>query len=90
MEKDEWNGNIIGYKGEGEQGLRELLGGEKVLKTYRFRNRTRDLSDEGGLGGGEEVGDGLMRDRIGEWKGGYGVLEEEQDVLEERGEGGGN
>ena len=41
-------------------------------------------------GGGEEVGDGLMRERIGEWNGGYGVLEEEYDVLEERGEGGGN
>ena len=48
VEKDEWNGNIMGYKGEGEWGLRELLGGEKVLKTYRFRSRTRDLSDEGG------------------------------------------
>ena len=36
------------------------------------------------------MGDGLMRERISEWKYGYGVLEEEYDVLEERGEGGGN
>ena len=48
MEKDEWNGNIMGYKGEGECGLRELLGGEEVLKTYRVTSSTRDLSDEGG------------------------------------------
>ena len=34
--------------------------------------------------------DGLMRERIGEWKSGYVVLEEEYDVLEERCEGGGN
>ena len=72
MEKDEWNENIMGYKGEGEWGLRELLGGEEVLKTYRVRSSTQDLSDEG-----EEVGDALMRERIGEWKSGYGVFEEE-------------
>ena len=48
MEKDEWNENIMGYKGEGEWGLRELLGGEEVLKTYRVRSSTQDLSDEGG------------------------------------------
>ena len=63
----------MGYKGEGEWGLRALLGREVVLKTYRVRSSTRDLSDEGGKGGGEEVGDGLMRVRIGGWKGGYGV-----------------
>ena len=40
MEKDERNGKIMGYKGEGEWGLRELLGGEEVLKTYRFRSST--------------------------------------------------
>ena len=38
MEKDEWNENIMGYKGKGELGLRELLGGEEVLKTYRVRS----------------------------------------------------
>ena len=31
MEKDEWNGNIMGYKGEGEWGLRELVRGEEVF-----------------------------------------------------------
>ena len=36
------------------------------------------------------MGDGLMRERTGECKGGYGVLEYEQDVLEERSEGGGS
>ena len=36
------------------------------------------------------MGDGLMRETNGEWKGGYGVLEVKYDVLEERGEGGGN
>ena len=36
------------------------------------------------------MGDGLMRERIGEGKSGYGVLEEEQGVLEVIGEGGGN
>ena len=36
------------------------------------------------------MGDGLMRERNGEWKGGYGVLEDEYDVLEERAEEGGN
>ena len=36
------------------------------------------------------MGDGLMREGIGEWKSGYGVLEEERDALEERGEGGRN
>ena len=48
MEKDEWNGNIMGYKGGGVWGLRELLGGEEVLKMYRDRISTQDLSDEGG------------------------------------------
>ena len=48
MEKDEWNGNMIGYKGEREWGLRVLLGGEEVLKTYRVRRSTRYLSDEVG------------------------------------------
>ena len=48
MEKDEWNGNIMGYKGEGEWGLRELLGGEEVLKMYMARISTQDLSDEWG------------------------------------------
>ena len=48
-----------------------------MLKTYRVRSSARDLSDEGGYGGGKEMGDGLMRERIGEWKGGYGLLEEE-------------
>ena len=48
MEKDEWNGNIMGYKGEGEWVLRELLGAEEVLKTYRVKNYTQELSDEGG------------------------------------------
>ena len=38
----------MGYKGEGEWGLRELLGGGEVLKTYRVRRSTQDLSDEGG------------------------------------------
>ena len=38
----------MGYKGEGEWGLRELLGGEEVLKTYRVISSTQDLSDEGG------------------------------------------
>ena len=47
MEKDEWNENIMGYKGEGDWGLRGLLGGE-VLKKYRVRSSTPDLSDEGG------------------------------------------
>ena len=36
------------------------------------------------------MGDGLMRERISEWKGGYGVLEEEYGVLEERAKGGRN
>ena len=45
----------MGYKGEGEWGLRELLGGEEVLNTYRVRSSTRDLSDERGYGAGEEV-----------------------------------
>ena len=67
----------MGYNGEGDWGLRELLGGEEVLKTYSIRSNTRDLSDEGGYGGGEEVDYGLMRERNGEWKGGYGVLEED-------------
>ena len=31
------------------------------------------------------MGNGLMRERIDEWKGGYGVLDEEKGVLEERG-----
>ena len=31
------------------------------------------------------MGDGLMRDRTGEWKGGYGGLKDEYGVLEERG-----
>ena len=31
-----------------EWGLRELLGGEEVLKTYKVRISTQDLSDEGG------------------------------------------
>ena len=48
VEKDKWNGNIIGYKGEVEWGLRELLGGEEVLKTYSVRISTRELSNEGG------------------------------------------
>ena len=48
MEKDEWNGNIMGYKGEGEWGLRELLGGEEALKMYTVRRSTCGLSDEGG------------------------------------------
>ena len=48
MDKDEWNGNMTGYKGKGELGLRELLGGEEVLKTYIVRSNTRDLCDEGG------------------------------------------
>ena len=48
MEKDELNGNIMGYKGEGEWGLRELLGGEDVFKMYRVRSSTQDLSDKGG------------------------------------------
>ena len=47
MEKDEWNGNIMDYKGEGEHGLRELLGGEEMLKMCRVRSSTQDLSDEG-------------------------------------------
>ena len=55
----------MGYKGEGEWGLRVLLGGEEVLKTYV----------EGAIRWWEEVGDGLMREEIGEWKGGSGVLE---------------
>ena len=46
MEKDEWNGNIKGYKGEGEWGLRELLGGKEVLKMYKVIFNTRGLSDE--------------------------------------------
>ena len=37
MEKDEWNGKMMGYKGEVKWGLRALLGGEEVLKTYRVR-----------------------------------------------------
>ena len=48
MEKDEWNGNMMGYKGEGEWGLRALFGGEELLNTYRVRSSTRDLSHEGG------------------------------------------
>ena len=56
-----------------------------MLKTYRVRRSTQDLSDKGGQGGREEVGDGFMRERIGEWKCGYGGLEEEYGVLEERG-----
>ena len=32
MEKDEWNDDILGYKGEGAWGLRELLGGEEAFK----------------------------------------------------------
>ena len=48
MEKDEWNENIMGYKGEGEWGLRGLLGGGEVLKKYRVRSSMPDLSDEGG------------------------------------------
>ena len=48
MEKDEWNENIMGYKGEGEWGLRGLLVGGEVLKMYRVRSSTRDLSDKGG------------------------------------------
>ena len=38
----------MAYKGEGEWGLRELLGGEEVLKMYRVRSSTQNLSDEGG------------------------------------------
>ena len=37
MEKDEWNGNMMGYASEGEWGFRALLGGEEVLKMYRVR-----------------------------------------------------
>ena len=48
MGRDEQNGNMMGYRGEGEWGLRELLGGEEVLKTYRVRSIQLDLSDEGG------------------------------------------
>ena len=48
MKKDEWNGNNMGYKGEVECGLRGLLGGKEVWKTYRVRSSTQDLSDKGG------------------------------------------
>lgn len=48
MEKDEWNENIMGYKGEWEWGLRGLLGGGELLKTYRVISSTRDVSYEGG------------------------------------------
>ena len=48
MEKDEWNENIMGYKGEGECGLRGLLEGGEVLKKYRVKSSMPDLSDEGG------------------------------------------
>ena len=48
MEKDEWNEKIMGYNGEGEWGLRGLLGGGEVLKKNRVRSRIPDLSDEGG------------------------------------------
>ena len=48
MKKYEWNGNIMGYKVEGEWGLREILGGEEVLNMYRIKRSTRYLSDEGG------------------------------------------
>ena len=47
MEKYEWNGNMMGKKGEGEWGLRALLGGKEVLKEYSVRSSTLDLSDEG-------------------------------------------
>ena len=48
MEKDVWNENIMGYKGEGEWGLRELLGGQEVLNMYSIRRSKWELSDEGG------------------------------------------
>ena len=48
MKKDEWKGNIISYKGEGECELRGLLGGKEVWKMYRVRSSTQDLSDKGG------------------------------------------
>ena len=48
MEKDERNGKIMGYKGEGEWGLRHLLGGEEVLKMYKVESSTQDLTSEGG------------------------------------------
>ena len=48
MDKYEWNGNMMGYKGEGEWGLIALLGGEEVLNMYRVRSSTRDLSEKGG------------------------------------------
>ena len=48
MGRYEWNENMMGYKCEGEWGLRALLGGEEVLKMYRVRSSTQDLSDEGG------------------------------------------
>ena len=39
---------MMGYKGEGEWGLRGLLGGGEVLKTYGVISSMRDLSDERG------------------------------------------
>ena len=39
---------MMGYKGEGEWGLRSLLGGEEVLKMYKVKSNTRDMRDEGG------------------------------------------
>ena len=38
MEKDEWNGDMMGYKGEGEWGLRTLLGAEEVSKMYMVKS----------------------------------------------------
>ena len=40
MEKYEWNGNMMGYKGEGKWGLRALLEGDEVLNTDRVRSST--------------------------------------------------
>ena len=38
MEKYGGNENMMGYKGEGEWGLRALVRGEDVLKTYRVKS----------------------------------------------------
>ena len=40
MGRDEGSRKMMGYRGEGEWGLREILGGEEVLNMYRLRCST--------------------------------------------------